>query len=584
MKLHGRTALIFIFATMTLFAIFSYIALLQVYFHDFYLSKSISNYTRLKKLESVRGLITDCENKPIAMTKSTFKLSFITPLKIKSKDQKIIEYLEEFYGLVLQETISQKKPGEKIIIKENLTLEEISFFLENFQDYPFLKIDESLDRIYPEKELFAHIIGYINKDKNGLYGIEKIYNTILVGQDGIEKNTINSRGIVLTHNILSSPEEGKKIETTLNTAIQKAIAKVFPENELGAALVMEAETGAIRALFSSPSFDPHLFQTNISTDTWNSLQINKSLINRTYQAVYPPGSIYKLLISLILLEEKYITENSSWYCGGSINLRGRKFHCWKKNGHGYVTIKEAISHSCNIPYYQEAITNLNIDTIYKYAENFGFGKKSGTFSDEANGLIPNKIWKKKLFNESWFLGETLSVAIGQGATTATPLQIAQFMMGIMYGYIIPPYIIKEQKQEKRILPYKKENLQIIQENMKKGTLKGTSKSLRTLTDWELYGKTATSQVKKIKHEETEGETVKKYRHHGLFTCWAKYKDHTPLILVFIVENVETSRYTIEIVKNFLLEIGKYYDSLPPPYPVSNFEHKLPNKESALNIS
>ena len=335
--------------------------------------------------------------------------------------------------------------------------------------------------------------------------------------------------------------------------MQKIIYDSFPENETGCVVIVDPTNGAIKAIFSAPTFDPHIFQDKIDNKLWQNLQENKILINRVFQALYAPGSIYKLIISLALLEEKIITNNTKWFCAGSLEYKGRKYHCNKKQGHGLISINEAISHSCNIPFYLESINNLSIDSIYKYATSFGLGKKTGVAWNELEGLIPNKIWKKNKYGEKWYTGETLSVSIGQGATTVTPIQITQVIMGIMQGYLIPPYILPQDKKEKIYLPYKKENLQIIRDNMKTSAMKGSSKALANLTNWEIYAKTGTVQVcslEKLNEQKNTSGIKKKSNHHGFFACWAKYKNDRPIIIVFIIENNGSSKYTVEIAKKF----------------------------------
>jgi penicillin-binding protein 2 len=379
-----------------------------------------------------------------------------------------------------------------------------------------------------------------------------------MGAKGLIENKVNARGEIINNNCLISPKEGGMIKTTLDYYLQKIIFDIFPNNESGCAIIVDPINGSVKALYSAPTFDPHIFQDKINEENWQFLQDNKILINRAFQAAYPPGSIYKLIISLALLEEKYITNTTQWFCSGLLEYKERKYHCNNKQGHGLISINEAISHSCNIPFYLEAIKNLSIDTIYKYATSFGLGKKTGISINEVSGFIPNKVWKKKKYGEKWYTGETLSVAIGQGATTVTPIQITQIIMGIMHNYIIPPYILAEDKKDKIYLPYKPENLQIIRQNMQMSTTKGTSNLLAKLsTDWKIYSKTGTVQICSL-DKKNNNQLKKQYYHHGFFACWAKYKNDKPMIIVFIIENNGSSRNTVEIAKKFFLTYEREY--------------------------
>lgn len=554
MRYIGRSFLIFSFFTTLLVIILIYICILQTFFYHYFFNRSTNNYTRFEKIETLRGIISDENNIPIAYTQPIIKLLWNKyPLQLSEEDQQVLSFIEEIY----QEKIdlnSLESIENTIILKNAISFEKLSLLLENFPHSRRIKFLHELQRHYPHKNLFCHVIGYINKEKNPLFGLEKRYNDLLIGKNGLIQNTINARGKIINHNFLELPEEGRKINTTLNFYLQKGIAEVFPPNESGCAIIVDPLTGAIKALYSAPTFNPELFQDTIDQKEWKNLVDKKALINRAFQAQYPPGSIYKLLIALILLEENIIKEGTQWFCNGHIEYKGRKYHCNRKNGHGLVTISDGLSHSCNIPFFSSAIENISVDTIYKHANLFELGKKTGLFENELSGIIPSKTWKKKKFGSAWYGGENLSIVIGQGATTLTPIQLTQIIMGIMHGHIIKPYILTDQKSEKIILPYKKENLQIIKNNMKLGTKKGSSRILASLNNWEIYAKTGTVQVCSLEKIENNTSLLedKNFHHHGLFACWAKYQNEKPMILVFVIENNGSSRYTVEIVKNFLL--------------------------------
>lgn len=565
MKYSIRSLIIFSFFILFLFFILIYIGILQLYFFSYYKEKSIANYTRFEKIEGLRGIITDCNNIPIAITKPIFKLIWKKhPKKLNTLDIKLLKFLEEVYQKKISINEINSDSSESIIIHDNVSFEELSLFLENFPNSERISIQHILQRHYPHKELFCHAIGYINKQKDALFGLEKSYNDLLIGKEGLIENRVNAKGEIINNNFLISPEEGGMINTTLDFYLQKIIFDCFPQNESGCVIIVDPINGEVKSLFSSPTFDPHIFQNRIDSTLWKELQNNKILINRSFQALYAPGSIYKLIIALALLEEKIITNNTKWFCSGFLEYKGRKYHCNKKQGHGLISINEAISHSCNIPFYLESIKNLSIDSIYKYATSFGLGKKTGIALSELEGLIPNKTWKKKKYGEKWYTGETLSIAIGQGATTVTPIQMTQIIMGIMQGYIIPPYILQKDKKEKIYLPYKKENLQIIKDNMKKSAKKGSSKALADLKNWEIYAKTGTVQVCSLDKLNTQKNDIagveKNSNHHGFFVSWAKYKNEKPIIAVFIIENNGSSRHTVEIAKNFFTECERNYYS------------------------
>lgn len=544
------------------FCIFLYIGYLQIFCYKIFKKKSISNCTRYKTIEGLRGIITDSHGTVIAMTQPVFQLLWKKyPKNLKKEDYHILKFLEELRNKEINiAPFSENNGTQEIVILSNISFQELSLILEKFPNHPRIRISHTLERYYPQKNLFAHLIGYLNQDtQEGIFGLEKICNQKLVGKRGLSEHTINSKGSILKQEILVTPESGTRIETTLDITIQKALFDVFPQDEAGCALVIDADNGALKALCSFPTFDPHIFLHQLTKEEWQKITTNNALLNRAFQAQYPPGSLYKLIIALLMLEEKLITPQTKWFCNGHISFKNRNYHCNKKHGHGIISIEESLAHSCNIPFYMAAIEGVSIDLIYKYGASFGLGKPTGLFFNENKGLIPSKQWKKKRHGLPWFQGETLSACIGQGATTVTPIQLSQIIMGIMKGYIISPHIFKEEKKEKIFLPYKKENLAIIQNSMKMGTKKGSSKILSRLNDWTIFAKTGTAQVVAIQNGQQK-EIEKKKQHHGLFACFAQYKEEKPLIVVFVIEHNSSSLHTVKVAARFFKKLENVYNS------------------------
>lgn len=562
-----RSVYLFCGTILILCGIWVYIGFLQLYYHAYFKDKSISNCTRFQEIEGLRGIITDCKGIPIAITRPVFQLIWHKlPKKLSEEDNNLIKFLDEITNSKINlEELYAKNQDNSFVVYNNVPFTDLSLFLENFPTTNRITVNHFLERNYPHKNLFAHLIGYLHKiDKKGLFGLEKICDMTLTGKKGLIQNTVNAKGKILSKELLINPESGNTIETTVDYAIQVALAESFPSDESGCGIVINANTGAIKGLISYPNFDPHIFLHHISKENWDFLVEENALLNRAFQAHYPPGSLYKLVVALTLLEEKIINEQTTWFCGGYAEYKGRKYHCSNRTGHGLVSISDALVKSCNIPFFSVAINGLSIDTIYKYAVSFGLGQKTSCFFDELAGIIPNKQWKKKKLGLPWYSGETLSACIGQGLTTVTPIQISKIIMGIMQGYIINPYIIADEKKEKIILSYKKENLHIIQESMKTSTAKGSSKKLSSLRNWVIYAKTGTAQVcaldyNKNNNDNENDENItgreneksnKKLNHHGLFACYAKHKNCDPLILVLVIEHNKSSQHTVSVAKKF----------------------------------
>jgi penicillin-binding protein 2 len=539
--------------------IWIYFGVLQLFYFDYYAKKSISNFIRYTNIESIRGSILDCKNKIIVTTKPVLRLNWIKDIKkLSEMDYSLIKFLKNVVNIdINDEKLFEKNQDIKFLIKDNISFEELSIILENFPNSKRISVEIYPKRFYPNLNMACHIIGYLNAiDNIGLTGIESLYNNILEGESGTKKIIINSRGNILESEVISNAKEGKNIKTTIDIDLQKSIEAAIPVNERGCAIVMDPETGAIKAILSLPNFHPEIFLRTISQEEWMNLIENKALLNRCFQAVYPPGSIFKIITTITILEEKIIDESKEWLCNGGFEYKGRNYRCHLKKGHGLINLRNAILHSCNIPFFWVSIAGLSIDKIYKYAKLFGLGEKTGIQFNELEGLIPNTKWKKKVFNERWYLGETLSVSIGQGATLVTPIQIARLMAGVMTGFLVSPRILENMPIIKKEIQVKNETLNFVKEALFMATKFGSSNQLKKLYNWEICAKTGTSQVCSLpQYKENEEKIVfkeKNKNHHGLIACYARHKNKkvSPFVLVIAIENNGSSAITVGYAKKF----------------------------------
>jgi penicillin-binding protein 2 len=340
-----------------------------------------------------------------------------------------------------------------LMVKQDLSPSEISF-VDSHRDantFPEMELIHNQRRLYPRDGLAAHVIGYVGEVSDqelnssefakyaqgeivGKAGIERQYNELLTGVDGQRRVVVDSLG--RERDVLESTEAtpGGSLQLTLDLDLQ-AVAELALEGKKGAAVVLDPRTGEVLAMVSRPAFDPNAFATRISTDYWKQLTSGNDnpMLNRAIQAQFAPGSTFKPIVALAGLETGTIDEHETFHCPGGATFYGRYFKCWWKPGHGTVDVHRGIVQSCDVFFYNLG-NKLGIDAIAQYAEMAGFGTKTGIdLPGEAEGLMPSSKWKLRTQREKWYAGETISVAIGQGAVTVTPLQLASAIGGIVSG-------------------------------------------------------------------------------------------------------------------------------------------------------
>ena len=370
---------------------------------------------------------------------------------------------------------------------------------------------------------------------------------------------------------------GKNLRLTIDKDLQLSAYEAIGE-KVGAVVALKVDTGEVLAMVSKPGFDPSQFSRGLTSKYWSSLinDSRKPLRNHTLQDHYPPGSTYKPIMALAALEEGLFTDKTTVNCNGGFNL-GRRYHCWKKYGHGKVDVYKAIRESCDVYFYKIA-TKLDIDVLSKYASFFGLGQKTEIeLKREKPGLIPTREWKQKRFGKDWVKGETLSCIIGQSYVLATPIQLAVAYAGLATGgKIYKPYVVKEVfnnsgKVEKRYKPqlvsehsFKKENIDIIKEALHQvpNNPKGTAWWKRGIGN-DMSGKTGTSQVTRFSSDKiytkcTEHEY--KFRHHGQFVAYAP-RENPQIVVSAIVEHGCSSSKAIPLVEKVISTYMKKYHPL-----------------------
>ena len=402
-----------------------------------------------------------------------------------------------------------------MIIKQDLTPGDIAF-VESHHDadtYPEMELVQNQRRLYPRNGLAAHAVGYVGEVSEqdldtaefakyaqgnivGKFGLERQYNDQLMGVDGQRRVVVDSSG--REREVLESTEAipGHNLRLTLDLDLQ-AVAELALEGKRGAVVALDPRTGEILAMVSRPAFDPNAFAGHITNEYWKQLTSGNDnpMLNRAIQAQFAPGSTFKPIMALAGLETGAIDEHSTFVCPGGATFFGRYFKCWQKHGHGTVDVHRGIVQSCDVFFYNLG-NKLGIDSIAEYAEMAGIGKKTGIdLPGEAEGLMPSSKWKLRTQREKWYAGETISVSIGQGAVTVTPLQLASAIGGIVSGgnWYKPHMVAAAAVSEPRHADFKPESIAAVVAGMYGVVNEGGTGAQARIEGVEFSGKTGSAQ-------------------------------------------------------------------------------------------
>ena len=537
---------------------------LQVKENKKYLTLSDKNRIREWKLAPVRGEFHDYFGNIIAGNFEAYQLHVI-PEQVEDfryviyRLKDLLELSDKEFKKVLKKK-NEIKPWETLIVSDNLSWKKFSKINNHLYDLNGVKPVISISRNYPYKENFTHLIGYVsqaNEDdientesikknfvpglKVGKVGLEKSFEDKLIGSNDIERYEVNAYGRRISQLEFQKGEKGKTLRLTIDTEVQK-LANELLKDKAGSICVMDIYTGAIIAMHSSPSFDPNLFVFGISKDDWQLIRNDpmKPLVNKTLQGNYSPGSTIKPIVALSALENGIINTKFTVKCTGKTEMYGQTYHCWKKKGHGFVSLRNAMKQSCDT-YFYEIARRLGVDKLSETAKKFGLGDKvfGDLFNIEKKGLVPNTQWKKNALGQGWLLGETIITGIGQGYIQTTPIQLCLMTAQIgngghkIYPYIVEKDQIKELQIDKFAPLYDNyNNIKIVQDAMFSSTNEVMGTSYRSRIDdtkYQFAGKTGTAQVKKITEQEREldlktFEIPYEQRDHALYVAYGPYKN------------------------------------------------------------
>jgi len=577
---------------------------LQVVEHAKFEEMAENNHQRTLPLRAPRGIVFDREGKILVENRHSYSISIV---REHTKDlNRTIQLLAGVLGMdesavrTIVDRHRREPTYRPITIVQDATLAQVAAVTARRLDteLPDVVIEQVPTRSYPE-EVGAHIFGYVGEvndallqsnndlksgDIVGQSGIEKIYNQLLMGQDGAKRVVVNSVGREIRTLDEDEPTEGKRLKLTIDSDLQKAVEDAFDATaeagltNAGAAVVLDPSNGEVLAFTSRPSYDPNAFAAGIDSATWASLTTDEQrpLNDRAIQGLYSPGSTFKMAVALAGLEEGIITPDFRVHCGGVANFYGRPFHCWQKRGHGSIDLRHAIEQSCDVYFYTVA-NMVGIDKINKWATLLGLGVVTGIdLPGEKQGLVPSTEWKLRVRHEKWYAGETISVGIGQGQVSVTPVSMAVYMATLANGGTrVTPHLLKsvddgngwkpvpEPPPQSRV-DIDPEKLQAIRDGLWMVVNAGGTGNRAKVAGEDVSGKTGSAQV--ISNAgRLAARTNKDLRDNGWFVFFAPRDKPTIAGVVFLEHGIHgpnAARVAHHILDTFFAK--RNGQPLPPP--------------------
>ncbi len=560
-----QSRLIFVKVGLLLILVLLGLRLWQLQIRDgvYYQELARDNRTRSIALEPPRGLLYDRNGELLANNIPSFQL-YVSLEDVQNRDNlltKIPEYIDVNIEAISEKLATKRRRG-RIKLKSGLTLKEAALIESHRIDLPGVAIQPEYQRHYPLGDYAAHVIGYVGeisesqlKDPEfldvqagriiGKFGVEKTLDTHLLGETGRKIIEVDAFGYPKRSLSIHPPLAGDDLYLTLDIRLQRLAEDLLGE-EAGAIVALDPWNGDVLVLASQPGFNPNDLSGGISTEAWQQLiqDSRHPLTNRAIQGQYPPGSTFKIVMAAALLEAKKMTADDSLPCAGTFPFGKRVFRDWKRGGHGSVALTKALAQSCDVYFYKVG-NQLGIDTIASYSRQFGLGAKTGiALSSERSGLVPSKKWKRKNRNEPWYPGETISIAIGQGFLSVTPIQMAKMVSIVATdGQVVQPRLLKGIRRRRtgnlkeepppptQQLSIERETFSKIKDGLTAVVTKGTAK--RAQSDIvSIAGKTGTAQVVALKDDNDKSEVSKKHRDHAWFVAYAPIEQ--PKIAVAVI--------------------------------------------------
>jgi penicillin-binding protein 2 len=512
-----------------------------------------NNRSRLVTLAAPRGALLDREGRVLVGNRPSFNVVLVPEHAVDL--DRVVSRLASTLGMgegAIRERLARRQPYRPVVVKVDAPLADVAALEARRLELPEVSVEVVPLRSYPLAAAAAHALGRVGEISErqlelpehkglgpgslvGQAGIEARYNRALMGRDGFRRVIVNSRGLEVTEAERQPPVDGPSLTLSIDASLQAAMEKAF-EGRAGSAVALDPETGEVLAMTSTPAYDPNEFTTGIDASLWASLASSPDtpLMNRVIQGTYSPGSTFKIVVSTAALEEGVITPGTTFYCPGYLAVYNTVFHCANPRGHGVMDLRRAIANSCNVYFYQVGI-RLEIARLAKWAKLMGLGAPTGIdLPAEASGLMPSPEWKMRIFKTPWYAGETVSVAIGQGQVSATPLQMARAIAVIANGgRLVRPHLARSAAAAPVPLGIHPETIAAVKEGLASVVAEGTGWRARLQTV-EVCGKTGSAQVVARSRLEKTPEAFELLP-HGWFLAFAP-ADRPRIALAVIVEH------------------------------------------------
>lgn len=582
---------------------------MQVDQADQYRLLAEENRVNIRLIPPTRGRIYDRNGQIIGQNSPSYRIVIVREDagdvdEVIAKLSRLIPLKEDEIERAKTE-MKRSAPFLPVTLADQVTWEDISKVAINAPALPGVTPEVGLTRQYPRYEDFAHVVGYVGPVSDydlsrmqdpepvlmiprfqiGKVGLEAKKETLLRGKAGAKRVEVNATGRIMRELDRREGEPGADLQLSIDADLQE-YAQARLAGESAAAVVIDCETGDLRAISSTPSFDPNLFVRGISVADYQALTQNdhRPLANKTVQGTYPPGSTFKMITAMAALEAGVIGPANTVYCPGFLKVGSRRFHCWKRGGHGTVDLETSLKRSCDVYYYDVAL-RVGIDKISDMARKFGLGVRHDIpMSAVAEGLAPNQEWKQRAHGKDWLIGDTANVAIGQGYMLASPMQLAVMAARIATGRSVKPRLIRsingveQPSGAGEPLDINRNNLEQVRKAMFKvsNDRRGTAYRSRIIEDnFRMAGKTGTSQVRNISKAERAAGVIHnrdlpwERRDHALFVSFAPYDNPKYAVAVVVEHGGGGSTAAAPVARDVMLQA--LYNGTPPleAYPVAD---------------
>jgi penicillin-binding protein 2 len=550
---------------------------LQVQNPEFYDERAQQNSIKSVPILAPRGRILDRDGRVIVDNHTSHTLLLAREILKEEHLAAIAQGLDLDYEDLMDRVRRFRRQPKyvPIVIKEELTPADLSFVDSHHDFFPELLLIQAQRRLYPQDGMMAHVIGYTGEVSEeeldspefaklepgaviGKFGIEREYNSTLLGVDGQKQVVVDNRGQVRQELKNKPAVPGRDLQLSIDLDLQ-VVAELAMEGRNGAVVALDPRTGEVLAMVSRPTFDPNKFAVRIKSRDWKEITGNPDnpLLNRAIQAQLAPGSTFKPIMALAGLETGTVDDKWTVHCPGGATFYGRYYHCHLKGGHGVVALHKGIVDSCDVYFYTLG-NKMGIDKISFYEDMVGYGHKTGIdLPNEMEGTAPSEKWKLRTQRQKWYAGDTISLSIGQGALTVTPIQLARAIGGIAMGGVWrEPHLLKGSKDKPAEWALNSDNLKDVVDGMCGVVNEAGATGVRAaLPGIEVCGKTGTAQVASEEYVKAHKGGEQNLKDNAWFVGFAP--GHAPEIVVAaLFEHGAESKFAAPIVRDV---IKAYFD-------------------------